>query len=456
MLLIPVHDLRRHADQRRAAQPVAARLGPVPHVAKPDRLCPGQRTRGRSAAGQRGADEAPGPRLVAQHPRPLRRRQHPGRGSPSSTGSIPAARPRRSSSGASGPTARSLGSFELTARNSDDLPRMMAEGVQRMDELFVAGSLRPGIVRGDPDLIIQPPPPEEEEVVEEAPTVALLPPTVVQVLVIERGDAMPWRSPSRRSAGSPELSGSPKLPCPMANANLSVNFRGDAALAWVGFVVARLGSHEPRRCPLRNARCRSRGRASAFARPSHDEGKDQIALPLDWPQAQDDSRFILSEANRAAFEHFRSWSLWPVKATMLTGPRRSGRSLLARAFVDRVGGRLFENAERHDEEELFHAWNAAQDSGKPIVMIVDEVPPAWEVALAGPSDRIGDYPDCPDRAAGRCTVPSDHPAAVRRSRAAYPRRGAEIHRRAGRAELLDGRAGGRGDRPLRHRRARRG
>ena len=69
---------------------------------------------------------------------------------------------------------------------------------------------------------------------------------------------------------------------------------------------------------------------------------DQIALPLDWPQAQDDSRFILSDANRAAFEHFRAWSMWPVKATMLTGPRRSGRSLLARAFVARVGGRLFD------------------------------------------------------------------------------------------------------------------
>ena len=63
---------------------------------------------------------------------------------------------------------------------------------------------------------------------------------------------------------------------------------------------------------------------------------DQIALPLDWPQVQDDSRFILSEANRSAFDHFRNWSLWPVKATMLTGPRRSGRSLLARAFGARV------------------------------------------------------------------------------------------------------------------------
>lgn len=119
---------------------------------------------------------------------------------------------------------------------------------------------------------------------------------------------------------------------------------------------------------------------------------DQIALPLDWPQAQDESRLLLSEANRAAFEHFRSWSLWPVKATMLTGPRRSGRSLLARAFVVRVGGRLFENAERHDEEELFHAWNSAQDSGRPVVLIVDEVPPAWQIQLPDLRTRLAITP----------------------------------------------------------------
>lgn len=119
---------------------------------------------------------------------------------------------------------------------------------------------------------------------------------------------------------------------------------------------------------------------------------DQIALPLDWPQAQDDSRFILSEANERAFEHFRSWSLWPVRATMLTGPRRSGRSLLARAFVARVGGRLFDGAEQHDEEQLFHAWNAAQEDGHPLVMIVDEVPPTWEIALPDLRTRLAITP----------------------------------------------------------------
>ncbi|HEY0629196.1 MAG TPA: DnaA/Hda family protein [Sphingomicrobium sp.] len=121
-------------------------------------------------------------------------------------------------------------------------------------------------------------------------------------------------------------------------------------------------------------------------------GADQIALPLDWPQAADDSRFIIAEANREAFEHFRTWSLWPVRATMLTGPRRSGRSLLARAFVARVGGRLFDGAENYNEEDLFHAWNAAQDSGRPLVMVVDDVPPAWEIGLPDLRTRLAVTP----------------------------------------------------------------
>ena len=122
------------------------------------------------------------------------------------------------------------------------------------------------------------------------------------------------------------------------------------------------------------------------------QGPDQIALPLDWPQSDGDVRFILSDANRDAFEHFRKWSLWPVKATILTGPRRSGRTLLARNFVERVGGRLFDEAGQRDEEDLFHAWNRAQDSGRPLVMIADEVPPAWEPRLPDLKTRLAVTP----------------------------------------------------------------
>ena len=122
------------------------------------------------------------------------------------------------------------------------------------------------------------------------------------------------------------------------------------------------------------------------------QGPDQIALPLDWPQSEGDSRFIVSDANQGAFEHFRKWSLWPVKSTILTGPRRSGRSLLARSFVERVGGRLFDDAEERDEEELFHAWNQAQDTGRPLVMIADQVPPAWSPQLPDLKTRLAVTP----------------------------------------------------------------
>ena len=121
-------------------------------------------------------------------------------------------------------------------------------------------------------------------------------------------------------------------------------------------------------------------------------GPDQIALPLDWPQSSGDTRLILSDANREAFDHFRKWTMWPVKATILTGPRRSGRTLLARSFVERVAGRLVDGAERAEEEELFHAWNDAQDSGRPLVMITDEVPPQWQPQLPDLRTRIAVTP----------------------------------------------------------------
>ena len=122
------------------------------------------------------------------------------------------------------------------------------------------------------------------------------------------------------------------------------------------------------------------------------KGVDQIALPLDWPQSEGESRFILSDANRAAFDHFRNWSMWPVKTTVLTGPRRSGRTLLARTFAERVHGRVIDQADCRDEEEVFHAWNDAQDSGLPLVLVADEAPPAWSPKLPDLRTRLAITP----------------------------------------------------------------
>jgi hypothetical protein len=126
-----------------------------------------------------------------------------------------------------GPDGRTLGSFELTAKDANDLPRMMSEGVQRMDDMF-AQALAAGIVRGDPDLVIQaPPPPKEEEA--ETPTAALVAPTVVQVLVIEHGDAGAVTQSVAQIRGLAGVIWVTQATLPNGGANLSVNFRGDAA-----------------------------------------------------------------------------------------------------------------------------------------------------------------------------------------------------------------------------------
>jgi hypothetical protein len=114
----------------------------------------------------------------------------------------------------------------------------------------------------------------------------------------------------------------------------------------------------------------------------------QIALPLDWPVADADEDFLLSNANRAAFDHLKRWSIWPVMATLLTGPRKSGRSLLGRIFVRKTGGRLFDNAEDHEEEALFHAWNHAQETRRPLLIVADRPAPAWEVKLPDLRSRL--------------------------------------------------------------------
>jgi hypothetical protein len=121
-------------------------------------------------------------------------------------------------------------------------------------------------------------------------------------------------------------------------------------------------------------------------------GANQIALPLDWPVADREEDFLLSDSNRAAFDHLRRWALWPVMATVLTGPRKSGRSLLGRIFARKTGGRLFDNAETHDEEALFHAWNDAQTRRKPLLIVADAPPPRWQVALPDLRSRLAATP----------------------------------------------------------------
>ena len=67
-----------------------------------------------------------------------------------------------------GPDNQIVGGFTLTAPNSDAIPAMMAQGVQRMDQIF-GQALAAGAMSRDPSLNQPPPPPMPELPVEEKP-----------------------------------------------------------------------------------------------------------------------------------------------------------------------------------------------------------------------------------------------------------------------------------------------
>jgi chromosomal replication initiation ATPase DnaA len=79
-------------------------------------------------------------------------------------------------------------------------------------------------------------------------------------------------------------------------------------------------------------------------------------------------------------------------ATILTGPRKSGRSLLGRIVAGKAGGELIDNAEEADEEAIFHAWNRAQESRRPLILIADAPPPTWTVRLPDLRSRLAATP----------------------------------------------------------------
>jgi chromosomal replication initiation ATPase DnaA len=126
----------------------------------------------------------------------------------------------------------------------------------------------------------------------------------------------------------------------------------------------------------------------------------QIALPLGWPADEADDAFLVSASNMAAVRHLESPGRWSVAATILTGPRKSGRSLLARIVARRTGGTMIDDAERHPEIELFHAWNAAQATRRPLVIVADAPPPQWRIGLPDLASRLSATPhvafDAPD------------------------------------------------------------
>ena len=105
----------------------------------------------------------------------------------------------------------------------------------------------------------------------------------------------------------------------------------------------------------------------------------QIALPLAQRSAADPDRIVVGNANRTVIEALGDPAEWPFRTAILTGPPRSGKSLLGRWFVAQGKGDVIDGADQMGETDLFHRWNRAQEDGRPLLIISDAQP--WEITL---------------------------------------------------------------------------
>ncbi len=113
----------------------------------------------------------------------------------------------------------------------------------------------------------------------------------------------------------------------------------------------------------------------------------QIVLPLTLGRAGAPRRIVVGNANRRVLDALSRPEGWPFRTAVLTGSARAGKSLLARWFAAERHGEIIDGADGLDETVLFHRWNRAQESGRPLLLIVDRAP--WDICLPDLRSRMG-------------------------------------------------------------------
>lgn len=120
----------------------------------------------------------------------------------------------------------------------------------------------------------------------------------------------------------------------------------------------------------------------------------QIALPLYAQGAT--RRIVVGNANAAVIDALQHPGRWPFHVAILTGPERSGKSLLGRWAQGLHGDMLdvIDDAQTQGEAALFHRWNAVQQGGMregAALLMIATTPDTggWRIALPDLASRIG-------------------------------------------------------------------
>lgn len=113
----------------------------------------------------------------------------------------------------------------------------------------------------------------------------------------------------------------------------------------------------------------------------------QIVLPLTGPDRE--RSIVVGNANEAVLRACENPARWPFRTAILSGPPRSGKSLIAHWFETTGLGTAIDDAGQMAEPDLFHAWNRAQESGQPLLLVGGPVPSQWQIALPDLRSRLG-------------------------------------------------------------------
>ena len=143
--------------------------------------------------------------------------------------------------------------------------------------------------------------------------------------------------------------------------------------------------------------------------PLFDGGPRQLPLDLGHEPSLAEDDFLVGEGNMLAHARVLAWPHWPDGVTLLVGPAASGKSHLARIFVERSGaeavmpetiaqiaggeGRgplLIEDADRrgYDEHHLFHLLNQALRAERTLLLTAREDIAQWPLETDDVRSRI--------------------------------------------------------------------
>ncbi|WIY54325.1 hypothetical protein O9Z70_07360 [Devosia sp. YIM 151766] len=143
--------------------------------------------------------------------------------------------------------------------------------------------------------------------------------------------------------------------------------------------------------------------------PLPENGPRQLPLDLGHEPSLAEADFLVGEGNALAHGRILAWPHWPDGMTLLVGPSASGKSHLARIFVDRshalvatpqtisaiasAGGGLpllIEDVDRmgYDEHALFHLLNQAMRGERSLLLTAREDIAHWPLRTDDARSRV--------------------------------------------------------------------